>query len=62
MVAICFILVIVVIVGVDYTYNYSLPTNKTMQIVPSIVLTTHTICGFTHYNSFVDCIHTFFLL
>jgi hypothetical protein len=50
------------LVGVDFTQNCSFPTNKTIQIVLSIVFITHIICGFTHSNSYINYIHTFFLL
>jgi len=49
-------------VGADFILNYSLPINKTMHIVLSIVLITHTIFGSTHSNSFKDYIHTIFII
>jgi hypothetical protein len=49
-------------VGVDSIWNYFLPTNKIIQIIFLKILTTFTIYGYTHSNSFVDSIHTFFYI
>ncbi len=49
-------------VGIDFIYNCYMPINNIIQIILSKVLTTFTIYGFTHFNSFLDFIHTFFLL
>jgi hypothetical protein len=48
------------LIDTNFTYNYFPPINKTIQIVFSIGLVTYPICGFTHFNSFVDYIYTFF--
>jgi len=50
------------VVDTNFTHNCFSPTNKTIQIVFSKVLTTYTICGFIHSNSSVNYIYTFFLL
>ncbi len=49
-------------VGANFIQNCSLPINKTIHAVFSIVLITHTICGYTHSNSFMDCFHTNFII
>ncbi len=51
-----------VLVGANSTHNCSLPTNNTIQITLSKVLTRYTIFGFTYFISSVECICTYFLL
>jgi hypothetical protein len=49
-------------VGTNFTQNRFSSINKTIQIIFSKVLTIYTIYGFIHSNSYVDYIHTIFLL
>jgi hypothetical protein len=50
------------LVGTNNFHNCALLIDKTIQIVLSKVLTTYTICGFSHHNFSIGCIHTFFSL